>query len=447
MPAQLSLPLQILHGTYPLLSGNKWHNFWLCSSSIFLKMSGCLTDVCWFQARCLLVYCLSQDQQPVQGGSGVLKAFGEFWSGILEYYISRALWSSCWFSFLFMCFRGRYDMRRTPAENINLPPALLSRFDLMWLILDRADMDSDLAMARHVLHVHQHSAPPSLDFTPLDSTTLRYFFQLYFQSTYYHHLHLAVYHCDDLFNKSWSFCLFFLFIFCFCFLLSFYSPLWLPLTCFLQSHSITPICRCLVAFFYVIPYLACGHPVPCMSVFHSFDFSILETLCIVSLVILLWLSAITSHNHPVNSVFHIAVLEHIAIMMKSLNEGLSWLELAILNYLSPPGLRAYVASARQVTPFVPHDLTEYMASAYSALRQEEAQSDAPHSYTTARTLLSIIRLSEVCEGISFNSFKEMLNCIKFHLFKQKDCKDFRNWMDLCLQFVSTHFEDTYIVLF
>ncbi|GJM95446.1 hypothetical protein PR202_ga12183 [Eleusine coracana subsp. coracana] len=47
---------------------------------------------------------------------------------------------------------GRYDMRRTPAENINLPPALLSRFDLLWLILDRADMESDLEMARHVVH-------------------------------------------------------------------------------------------------------------------------------------------------------------------------------------------------------------------------------------------------------------------------------------------------------
>lgn len=132
---------------------------------------------------------------------------------------------------------GRYDMRRTPAENINLPPALLSRFDIMWLILDRADMDSDLAMARHVLHVHQFSAPPSLDFTPLESSTLR----------------------------------------------------------------------------------------------------------------------------------------------------------------------AYISSARQVVPYVPRDLTEYMASAYSALRQEEAQSDAPHSYTTARTLLSIIRLSEALARLRFST--------------------------------------------
>ncbi|MFS8022460.1 putative DNA helicase [Helianthus anomalus] len=47
-----------------------------------------------------------------------------------------------------------YDLRRTPAENINLPPALLSRFDLLWLILDKADMDNDLEMARHVVYVH-----------------------------------------------------------------------------------------------------------------------------------------------------------------------------------------------------------------------------------------------------------------------------------------------------
>ncbi|KAL9271937.1 DNA replication licensing factor MCM7-like protein [Drosera capensis] len=33
---------------------------------------------------------------------------------------------------------GRYDLRRTPAENINLPPALLSRFDLLWAYIATA---------------------------------------------------------------------------------------------------------------------------------------------------------------------------------------------------------------------------------------------------------------------------------------------------------------------
>lgn len=72
-----------------------------------------------------------------------------------------------------LCHRGRYDLRRSPAENINLPPALLSRFDLLWLILDRADMDTDLEMARHVLHVHQAKESPDLGFTPLEPSLLR----------------------------------------------------------------------------------------------------------------------------------------------------------------------------------------------------------------------------------------------------------------------------------
>ena len=37
---------------------------------------------------------------------------------------------------------GRYDVRRSPTENINLPAALLSRFDLMWLILDKKETEA-----------------------------------------------------------------------------------------------------------------------------------------------------------------------------------------------------------------------------------------------------------------------------------------------------------------
>ena len=46
---------------------------------------------------------------------------------------------------------GRYNRRKTPSENINLPAALLSRFDLLFLILDKADIDSDMSLARHVI--------------------------------------------------------------------------------------------------------------------------------------------------------------------------------------------------------------------------------------------------------------------------------------------------------
>ncbi|KAF5801038.1 putative DNA helicase [Helianthus annuus] len=131
---------------------------------------------------------------------------------------------------------GRYDLRRTPAENINLPPALLSRFDLLWLILDKADMDNDLEMARHVVYVHQKRESPALGFAPLEASVLR----------------------------------------------------------------------------------------------------------------------------------------------------------------------AYISAARKLSPSVPRELEEYIATAYSSIRQEEAKSSSPHSYTTVRTLLSILRISAALARLRFS---------------------------------------------
>jgi DNA replication licensing factor MCM7 len=68
---------------------------------------------------------------------------------------------------------GRYNKRKSPSENINLPAALLSRFDLMFLILDKADLDADTALARHITFVHANNRHPELDFTPLESSFIR----------------------------------------------------------------------------------------------------------------------------------------------------------------------------------------------------------------------------------------------------------------------------------
>lgn len=50
---------------------------------------------------------------------------------------------------------GRYNKKLSPHENINLSAALLSRFDLLFLLLDKADKDLDNRLAKHVTQVHQ----------------------------------------------------------------------------------------------------------------------------------------------------------------------------------------------------------------------------------------------------------------------------------------------------
>lgn len=68
---------------------------------------------------------------------------------------------------------GRYNKKKTPEENINLPAALLSRFDLLYVLVDKPDHDADIALARHITHVHQHNTHPKLDFEPFTPQFLR----------------------------------------------------------------------------------------------------------------------------------------------------------------------------------------------------------------------------------------------------------------------------------
>jgi len=70
---------------------------------------------------------------------------------------------------------GRYDSSKTPHENINLPAALLSRFDLLFLLLDKVEQDDDLFLAKHVTQVHQKLRPPELDFKPVDQDFMRHY--------------------------------------------------------------------------------------------------------------------------------------------------------------------------------------------------------------------------------------------------------------------------------
>lgn len=70
---------------------------------------------------------------------------------------------------------GRYNKKLSASQNINLPNALLSRFDLLFLILDIANYEKDEALARHVTFVHRFARNPDMTFDPVRPEVLRYF--------------------------------------------------------------------------------------------------------------------------------------------------------------------------------------------------------------------------------------------------------------------------------
>jgi DNA replication licensing factor MCM7 len=73
---------------------------------------------------------------------------------------------------------GRYNPRRTIEQNIQLPAALLSRFDLLWLIQDKPDRENDLRLAQHITYVHQHCKQPPATVQALDMQLMRRYIAL-----------------------------------------------------------------------------------------------------------------------------------------------------------------------------------------------------------------------------------------------------------------------------
>jgi len=89
---------------------------------------------------------------------------------------------------------GRYNPHKSIQDNINLPAALLSRFDILWLLRvtltflnfmyssdwewkmlmqDKSDQQEDLRLAKHITYVHQHCAEPPTAFKPMDMKLMR----------------------------------------------------------------------------------------------------------------------------------------------------------------------------------------------------------------------------------------------------------------------------------
>uniref|UniRef100_A0ACD5VM19 Uncharacterized protein n=1 Tax=Avena sativa TaxID=4498 RepID=A0ACD5VM19_AVESA len=66
---------------------------------------------------------------------------------------------------------SRYNPRLSVIDNIHLPPTLMSRFDLIYLILDKADEQTDRRLAKHIVSLHFES-PEAVEHQVLDLPTL-----------------------------------------------------------------------------------------------------------------------------------------------------------------------------------------------------------------------------------------------------------------------------------
>jgi len=63
---------------------------------------------------------------------------------------------------------GRYEPHRTVAENISLPVTILSRFDLIFVLRDVPDKDTDSKMSEHILEIHRKGLSPVEPPIPLE---------------------------------------------------------------------------------------------------------------------------------------------------------------------------------------------------------------------------------------------------------------------------------------
>ncbi|MDH5481407.1 MAG: minichromosome maintenance protein MCM [Candidatus Bathyarchaeota archaeon] len=55
---------------------------------------------------------------------------------------------------------GRYEPHRTVAENISLPVTILSRFDLIFVLKDVPNKETDSKMSEHILEIHRKRLSP-----------------------------------------------------------------------------------------------------------------------------------------------------------------------------------------------------------------------------------------------------------------------------------------------
>lgn len=54
---------------------------------------------------------------------------------------------------------SKYDVNLPITRNIDLPPTLISRFDLLYLVLDQVDEAMDRKLAQHLVGLYLEDSP------------------------------------------------------------------------------------------------------------------------------------------------------------------------------------------------------------------------------------------------------------------------------------------------
>ena len=66
---------------------------------------------------------------------------------------------------------GQYNRERSPNENIGLPDSILSRFDLLFIVLDQMNATSDRRISEHVIKMHQYRRPGEEEGAPVQEAS------------------------------------------------------------------------------------------------------------------------------------------------------------------------------------------------------------------------------------------------------------------------------------
>jgi DNA helicase MCM8 len=56
---------------------------------------------------------------------------------------------------------GHYDLSKTVAENLKMSAPMLSRFDLVFVLRDRADAERDHVLSEHIMDLHSANDAPA----------------------------------------------------------------------------------------------------------------------------------------------------------------------------------------------------------------------------------------------------------------------------------------------